>query len=109
MSMRLEDYGDSRYHHGKPMILRVGEKEYSITFQHEARCPAVTICTVSGDSLLSRQISACSPQDTFSRTVGRKISLARAIWQAFPRHERKAFWLAYWEEREKRTGKKWVA
>ena len=110
MSIRLDENGDSHSAYiEKPMTLRVEGKEYTITFGHEAKCPAITICIVRGDSLLSKQIAACSPEDTFSRTVGRKISLARAIWHAFPREQRKAFWQAYWREREKRTGKKWVA
>ena len=108
MSLRLEDNlpAPSR---GRPMTLHANGKEYTITFGHDPGCPAITVCTIKGDSLLSRQTAACSPHDTFRRALGRKISLARAVWQAFPREQRKAFWTAYWQEREKRTGKKWVA
>ena len=38
----------------------------------------------------------CGPSDTFDFSVGRKISLARALKKAgFPREMRKRFWDAY--------------
>mgnify|MGYP001585159198 FL=1 len=110
MSLRFEENIRLPSHQGRPMAVRANDKEYTVTFGYDPRCPATTICTIKGDSLLSRQIAAVSPHDTFNRAIGRKVSLAHAIQQAFPRGEqRKAFWTAYWLEREKRTGKKWAA
>lgn len=109
MSLRLEENYSFPAFQGKPLTLHVNDKAYTIIFGHHARCPSITICTITGDSLLSKQYATCSPHDTFSRALGRKIALARAVWQAFPREQRKAFWTAYWLEREKRTGKKWAA
>lgn len=109
MSLHFEENLRPPSHQSKPMTIHAHGKEYTVTFGYDPICPAITICTIKGDSLLSRQMAACSPQDPFIRALGRKISLARAVWQAFPREQRKAFWLAYWQEREKRTGEKWAA
>lgn len=56
--------------------------------------------------------AVCSPKDQFNRSIGRKVALTRALgyyWFSENKKRRTALWKAYWTEREKLTGKKWVA
>ena len=104
--------------------VKIGEDEYEVTFEHEIphkydyedmkpedfRKYFGTGCTI--DLLPERQIgwlawSDLSIHDHFNREIGRKVSLTKALKQAFPypadKENRKLFWQAYYEAR----GGKW--
>lgn len=48
-------------------------------------------------------------KDTNDKSTARKYALKKAIDAIPHRGDRTALWQAYWAEREKLTGRKWVA
>ena len=54
-----------------------------------------TTCTVEKDGVLLSGDSICSPKDNFSKAMGRKISLKRAVLKLENREERRGIWKAY--------------
>ena len=94
------------------MHLTVDGKEYVVSFQHD-RTLRITVCVVVEEKNVEEEplvgVATCSLRDNFNRAIGRKLSLARAIAEGFPRERRKAFWVAYWSAREKETGHQWRA
>ena len=60
---------------------------------------AITVCFITKDDVeIGQGESACSRRDNFSRSIGRKISMARALADAkFDRDQRCGFWKAYFD------------
>ena len=80
------------------MQITIEDRTYRVAFEHD-RHHWTTLCVIQeagGRQLFSTGLAACSPQDNFNRAVGRKIALSRAVQRAFPREQRRAFWVAYW-------------
>ena len=64
--------------------------------------PIATSCIIlEQDRIIARDQAYCNPVDQFSREIGRKLSMARAL-RVFPRDERKRFWDAYFQRRKRR-------
>ena len=86
--------------------------DYRVKFQHKTDSnnkPISTICrieipeTVTGNvtSIKAVGIAFCHPVDQYDRNTGRKLALSRAL-HSFPREERAAFWIAYYQKRGNR-------
>jgi len=93
-------------------------KEYRICFQHNTssfdklgnRQDRATFCTIyeTGlkDRLIAEEEALCHDNDNFSRAVGRKISLARALALASADKEfRRTAWMAYFNRNNDPTTK----
>ena len=61
---------------------------------------AITICSVMIGEEIHRAHALCSYDDNFSRPVGRKLALTRAI-KGLPRETRKEVWAEYWKRYKK--------
>lgn len=61
--------------------------------------PIITDCVIERESgeLVSIGSAFKSPRDNFSKAVGRKLALGRAL-SVLPREERKEFWEKYFEK-----------
>mgnify|MGYP001578814589 FL=1 len=95
------------------MRIIIENKTYRVIFTHnKPHLTRTTLCVIEedgGQRLFSTGLAECLIQDNFNRAVGRKIALTRAVRQAFPREQRRAFWAVYWSVREQVAKKKWVA
>jgi hypothetical protein len=60
----------------------------------------VTIATIENKrgQVLATGSATCHEKDNFSKSVGRKLSLARAIGPVWAPHVRKKIWKAYFEK-----------
>ena len=82
----------------------VGSDTYKVTWQHDRQAES-TICLIitnydGEDTLVASGEALCHHTDNFNYNVGRKLSLARAVVNAFPnsfasKADRRAFWTAY--------------
>ena len=90
------------------MKIKVQRKVYYVKFWHSMYRTDCTIEDTKG-KIYAKGHSNVSKKDQFSRPMGRKITIARAIANFEDKKMRKAFWRAYWEERERITGRKFAA
>lgn len=83
------------------MNIELDNRKFRIGFRHLV--PLETVCIIKyvpgGDEshvLIAEGVALCSEQDTFCRTTGRKVSLARALKNAnFSKKSRKTVWDLY--------------
>lgn len=83
------------------MKVTIEDKEYLVRWKHytQNRMPCSTVCNIDIEEVsISCGYSTCAKSDHFSKQVGRKISLARAIKDRFSYEERKLVWQAYDEQ-----------
>ena len=84
--------------------LDVAGKTYRVTFTHD---PIGTVCEIwecSGDSqtTVGSGSSFRNPHDTPCKSVGRKLSLERALFNTFnDKKVRELFWNKYFEKTKK--------
>ncbi len=89
----------------------VGDKQYKVVFGHYhagtdgSKSKAITFCIINSNGhFVSDGLAACSWADNFSRSIGRKISLSRALKSAFDKKEvRRLFWENYFAARGGKT------
>lgn len=103
------------------MKLKVQRKNYQIKFHHDNFGTECNITDLKGNKIYGIGMTRISPEDQLNRPVGRKYAIARAIQETWPtkdqdyterklmRNKRRAFWQAYWAERERITGRKFAA
>ena len=76
------------------MKIECGESKYLIGFVYQGRTTIAQIERLVDDKRewYGSATADCSVSDNFSRRVGRKIALRRALESAFTRDERKQIW-----------------
>lgn len=112
------------------MLITVNEISYRIRFSHHFMSSSAkkywrkkrkmegaewTTCRIEQVNLATQEVvqsyedqAFCSSDDNFSRAVGRRLSLTRAMHlMFFTREQRKKAWAAIWEARRKVTDKPW--
>ena len=97
------------------MRITVNDKEYHIRFYHHIEgekkttaCHVLVNLLIYGFVDIGIGVAVCSHKDNFSRAVGRKIALSRAIRNCFPdKVVRKTVWRAVWEARKKVCARAW--
>lgn len=94
------------------MNIKVNEKDYKISFQHNVRTKkkrmrftsitkpvSYNTCCIIQDKdgkTISKGCSVVSPKDNYEKSVGRKLTLGRALRSAgFSYEERQAVWEEY--------------
>lgn len=85
------------------MLATVNNKVYIVKFKYpkDGGLRKKSVCVIrEKDSLVAYEgVAECSEKDTFSKVVGRKIAMSRALKKAgFDRDSRKAFWDQYFKE-----------
>ena len=92
------------------MEVKVKRKTYRISYAHDSAYQ-ITNCFVSDArrKTLVETTAMCSDDDQYSKAMGRKVALTKAINALFPeKKDRTAFWAAVWKAREQITTKKWT-
>lgn len=92
------------------MLVEYDGRIYSVKFEHKRGrvLRSCTICTIEPENrnirrsslCFSKEIAVCSKGDNFSKKIGRKIALTRALAR-YPREVRKVFWAEYWKHHKK--------
>lgn len=84
------------------MIATVNGKTYIVKWKHEINneSNSVTHCFIrnTNKEVLSHGQSVCDTRDQYSKQIGRKISLSRALNSYVDRNQRKVFWESYDKE-----------
>ena len=91
------------------MEVKVKRKTYRISYAHDP-VYQYTDCFI-GDArrkTLVQTTATCSERDQYSKAMGRKVALTKAINLLFPeKKDRAAFWEAVWKTRGEITTKRW--
>lgn len=74
---------------------------FKIDFKHfneEGSISRYTVATLYNEDkeIVRREVAACSPEDTFNRSIGRKVSMARLL-RTFSKEDRTAIWDEYFK------------
>ena len=96
-------------HHYLPSEIRAyRRKKAKYTGEEWTACIVEQVNPDSGELLSKCEDQAfCSPEDQFSKAMGRRISLTRVLLVMFRREERTLAWAAIWAARRKVTDKPW--
>ena len=95
------------------MIVKIGDKIYKIQFEHfqlnepANRSTSCIIIRLEGDHriICSKGECFCSPSDNFSKEIGRKTSLARALnGTFFSKADRAYIWECYRNRKAQQHG-----
>jgi hypothetical protein len=74
---------------------------YRVWFKHDVEAH-ITVCIIEEPDVVSSSFygaASCSPYDNFSREVGRKIALGRALRATgWPKETRKEAWHLYFKK-----------
>ena len=92
------------------MEIKVKRKTYRVSYGHDP-VYQYTDCFISDArrKTLVETTAMCSDDDQYSKAMGRKVALTKAINALFPeKKDRAAFWAAVWKARAEITTKKWT-
>jgi len=94
------------------MIVKIGDKIYKIQFEHTGNKVRRTRCDIvylDGEKRFMRGYGECfcSESDNFSKEIGRKISLGRALRATFDTKSQRAYiWDCYRNRKTQQPGLK---
>lgn len=73
--------------------------DYNVVSNQPTRHPTVTHCIIKNlaNEKIIKGSAFCAPCDQFSKALGRKIALRRALCWFDNKFDRSMFWQAYWE------------